>query len=73
MVNFATPVSDVSAFCRATLSNLIPDEFWGAEMNKRIVWQHVDRFIRLSRFENVSLHVIFQGIKVLLAQTSEER
>lgn len=68
VVDLATPLSHVSRFCQAVLSKIIPNEFWGSgpgqEHNKEVVWRNVDRFIRLRRFENMSLHEVFQGIKV---------
>lgn len=68
MVEFATPASDVSAFCRAVLCSLIPHGFWGvgkgADANQKVIMQHVDRFIHLRRFENLSLHLVSQNLKV---------
>ena len=68
LVSLATPHSNVSAFCQAVLSNLIPNRFWGqgtqGQENKDVVMQNIDRFVRLRRFENLSLHVVSQGLKV---------
>jgi hypothetical protein len=68
LVDFATPASHVSAFCRATFSSLIPHGFWGAgkeaEQNQKVIMQHVDGFIHLRRFENFSLHLVSQKLKV---------
>ena len=68
ITDFATPASDVSAFCRAVLYSLIPHGFWGvgkgADANQKIIMQHVDRFIHLRRFENLSLHLVSQKLKV---------
>ena len=66
--SLATPHSDVSAFCRAVLVKVIPERFWGdgeqGLENKRVVMSHVDKFIRLRRFENMSLHTVCQRLKV---------
>lgn len=71
LVSLATPHSDVSAFCQAVLSNLIPNRFWGegnqGEGNKHFVMRNVDRFVRLRRFESLSLHAVFQGLKVRIS------
>lgn len=68
MIDFATPAADVSAFCRAVLCNLIPNGFWGvgngADANQKVIMHHVDRFIHLRRFENLSLHLVSQKLQV---------
>ena len=67
MMGHATPTSKVSAFCRAAISALVPLEFWGSgedqSHNKSIIHRNVDRFIKLRRFENLSLHEVSQGLK----------
>ncbi|KAI4287710.1 MAG: hypothetical protein L6R35_003030 [Caloplaca aegaea] len=68
VVDHSTPVSNVSAFCRAVLARLIPDAFWGCggagDHNKEVTMSNVDRFVRLRRFESMTLHVVFQGLKI---------
>lgn len=69
LLDCATSTADVSAFCRATLSRLIPSELWGigqvGEENKNFVTCHVDRFVLARRFESLSLHALSEGLKVL--------
>jgi telomerase reverse transcriptase len=68
MTDFATPVASVSAFCRAVLSKLIPRELFGAgddgTHNQQSVLRYVDVFIRLGRYESLSLHEVWQGLKL---------
>lgn len=45
----------VAGFVKTTLRFLIPVELWGGEENMRCCFKHVDRFVRLRRFENFSL------------------
>lgn len=67
-IDHATPAADVSAFCRSVLEKLVPHEFWGVgdaqSHNRRLFMRNVDRFIRLRRFESLSLHDTCQGMKV---------
>lgn len=63
------PVSNISAFCQAVLSSIIPNPFWGLKddvqnHNRATFLRHVDRFIKLRRFETISLHEVMQGMKV---------
>lgn len=70
LVQLATSTSQVSAFCQAVLSHIIPNEFWGQGdtlcYNKTSFLQKVDRFIKLRRFESMTLHDVSQGLKVCL-------
>ncbi|KAJ9299612.1 hypothetical protein DTO271G3_2496 [Paecilomyces variotii] len=62
LTDYATPASSVSAFCRAVLQKLVPNEFYGVgqegKWNRQIILKNVDRFIRLRRFESISLHQV---------------
>ena len=66
--DLATPHANVSAFCRATIAKLIPNGFWGrgesGSENKSNIMRKIDRFVRLRRFEPMSLHVVSQGFRV---------
>lgn len=66
----ATPTANVSAFCRAVLCRVVPDEFWGIGENQthniNVLMQNTDRFVKLRRFENFSLHDVTQGMKVCM-------
>lgn len=67
VVELSCPTTCVSAFCQAVLSNIIPDSFWGREKdshNKIAFLRKVDHFIKLRRFEMISLHEITQDFKV---------
>ncbi|KAF7530544.1 hypothetical protein PCG10_000053 [Penicillium crustosum] len=68
LTDYATPASSVSAFCRAVIQKLIPRQFWGVGpdgvSNLKHVLRHVDRFIKLRRFESLSLHEVCKGIKI---------
>jgi len=68
LVDLATPISHVSAFCQAVFKRILPNELWGTgeagSHNKSIFLKHVDRFIKLRRFESMNLHDMMQGLKV---------
>lgn len=67
IIDCGTPSADVSAFCQATLSRLIPNEMWGTrqvgEENRSVIMRYVDRFILARRFESLSLHALSEGLK----------
>ncbi|KAL8867135.1 MAG: hypothetical protein Q9174_005857 [Haloplaca sp. 1 TL-2023] len=68
LVEFATPHAKVSAFCRAVISNLVPDDFWGqgaeGRCNKDVIMRKVNQFVCMRRFESLNLHVIQQDLKI---------
>lgn len=71
LTDYATPASSVSAFCRAVLRKLIPPRFFGegeiGAWNRNLVMNHADSFIKLRRFESLSLHEVCKGLKVRVA------
>ncbi|VUC33904.1 unnamed protein product [Clonostachys rosea] len=69
LVELACPIGNVSAYCQAVLAKIIPDRFWGEgdtmAHNKRMFRSKVDHFIRLRRFEIMSLHEVAQDLKAI--------
>ncbi|TKA49307.1 hypothetical protein B0A49_12697, partial [Cryomyces minteri] len=67
-VDLATCKAHVSAFCRAVISTVVPDEFWGSTEvkihNKAVLLRHVDHFVCLRRFESLTLHEVMQDLKI---------
>ena len=68
LVDAATPAAQVSAFCRAVLARLLPKEFLGrgaaGERNWKALMRSVDRFVHCRRYENLTLHQVYQGIQL---------
>ncbi|KAK2009947.1 hypothetical protein LZ32DRAFT_399188 [Colletotrichum eremochloae] len=68
VTELATPAAYVSAFCQAVLAKVIPSEFWGfgddQTHNKNMVLKRVDHFIKMRRFESMTLGELTDGIKV---------
>ncbi|KUI62081.1 Telomerase reverse transcriptase [Cytospora mali] len=68
LTELAIPISRVSAFCQAVLTNIIPQEFWGdgdvQAHNSETFLKKVDSFVKLRRFETISLHEVMQGLKI---------
>ncbi|EFQ29316.1 telomerase reverse transcriptase [Colletotrichum graminicola M1.001] len=72
VTELATPVAHVSAFCQAVLAKIIPNEFWGLGEdqihNKNTILKRVDHFIRMRRFESMTLCELLDGVKVTSMQ-----
>lgn len=68
LVDYASSVAEVSAFCRAAMKAVIPNDIWGQgsdhAQNLKQFLSCVDKFIGLRRFESLSLHEVLQGMKV---------
>lgn len=65
---YATPPSDVSAFCRAVIAKLLPAKCLGAgpegEGNRKVLSREVDLFVHMRKFESPTLHQVFQGVRI---------
>lgn len=61
---YASSTTEVSAFCRSVISKVFPSEIWGLGANTATVLQSVDRFIRLRRYESMTLHDVSQHLKL---------
>jgi len=55
----------VSSYVKAFVNTLVPTQMWGSVENKNIVFRGIDLFVRLRRFEDITLHQIMQGFQVL--------
>lgn len=70
ITDMATEYAHVSAFSRAVLRSLIPKSFFGipesddALHNERHLGAFVDKFIRLRKYESLTLHDLLQGFKI---------
>ena len=68
LVDYATSHSAVSSFCQSVVTKLLPEDALGrgaaGEQNTRSLMASVDRFVRMRRFESLSLHQITQGLKI---------
>ena len=67
-IEHASSAAQVSAFCRAVILKVFPAEFWGAgvmrSLNQKLILRNVDKFVRLRRYESLTLHVVLEGVKV---------
>ena len=64
----ATSAASVSAFCRAVVGKVFPSPLWGENdtraHNQETLMHNIDTFIRLRRYESLSLHDVMQGMRV---------
>jgi telomerase reverse transcriptase len=62
----------VSAFCQAVLAKIIPNGFFGGDSvqthNRNVFLKKIDHFVRMRRFEQLSLHEVIQDLKVIIVQ-----
>lgn len=62
--DFNASYYQVSSFVKSVMNKVIPKAFWGSDHNKSLIYDYVDRFIRLRRNDKCSLHDAIQGLKV---------
>ena len=67
-IDQATSIAKVSSFCRSVISKVFPSEFWGTGEirlhNNRVLLRHINTFVRLRRYESLSVHDVLQSIKI---------
>ncbi|KAI7488359.1 hypothetical protein KC351_g2021, partial [Hortaea werneckii] len=63
-VSYATSESRISAFCRAAIMTVFPKELWGGLANRRIVLRNVDSFVRMRKYESMSMHDVLQPLQI---------
>ncbi|KAF7196012.1 Telomerase reverse transcriptase [Pseudocercospora fuligena] len=67
-IHLSTNTAGVSAFCRAAISAVFPARLWGdhevRRQNVKIIHRNIDRFVRLRRYESLSLHDVLQGLQL---------
>lgn len=68
MTTLSTSPESVSSFVQSVFRHILPHELFGqgqdGVLNLESVMHQVDVFIKLRRFETLSLHTVVQGIKV---------
>ncbi|SGZ26907.1 BQ5605_C025g09993 [Microbotryum silenes-dioicae] len=55
---------EVICYVTAIVRDTIPRDFWGSKSNENLVLKHAGEFLRLRRFETMSLHTLLQGLCV---------
>ncbi|KAJ3213899.1 hypothetical protein HK099_007127 [Clydaea vesicula] len=64
MLKFQTPYHQVWMFLKSVLDHLVPKEFWGSKENKMLVLESVKKFIKMTKFESISINQLLCGIKI---------
>ncbi|KAL7268429.1 Telomerase reverse transcriptase [Rhizina undulata] len=65
LTDYASKIGEVLGFAKAVICRVIPNEFWGnGNHNRDIILRNVDTFIRLRRYESLTLHEIMQGLRL---------
>ena len=66
LIEAATSVDHVSAFCQAVITRIVPNDFLGTgaggAKNRKTLLKNINLFIRCNRFENLTLHAVSQDI-----------
>ncbi|KAK3075702.1 Telomerase reverse transcriptase [Teratosphaeriaceae sp. CCFEE 6253] len=67
-MHHASTPAEVSAFCCAALLRVFPSESWGSEAvgshNRKLLLRNIDKFVRLRRYESMSLHAALQDVRI---------
>ncbi|CAG8806540.1 31857_t:CDS:2, partial [Racocetra persica] len=61
--NSNSDIYQVTTFVCAVLERVIPEDFWGCNDNKQVIFQAVEKFIALRSCEELSLHYVLNKFK----------
>ncbi|SCV70113.1 BQ2448_1507 [Microbotryum intermedium] len=61
---FMCSTYEVIGYVTAIVRDTIPRDFWGSKSNEKLILNYVGEFLRLRRFETMSLHTLLQGFCV---------
>lgn len=65
---YATSVARVSAFCQSVIAHLLPKDAFGTgpegRHNHEMIMRKVDEFIRMRRFESMTLHSVVHNVRL---------
>lgn len=68
VLSLATPSAQVSAWCQSVVNKVFPSTCWGSDdighHNKSVMMRNVDRFVKMGRYESMTLHDVLQDISV---------
>lgn len=66
IIGLATPAGQVSAYCRSVVAKVFPSQLWGhgqeGSRNKETILKNMDKFIKLRRYETMTLHDVLQNL-----------
>ncbi|GAA5841755.1 hypothetical protein JCM5353_007420 [Sporobolomyces roseus] len=62
---YACTPYEVESYVQAVVRDVIPRAFWGSESNAKLIMKQISQFLRMRRFETISLHSLFQGFSLL--------
>ncbi|GAA5934697.1 telomerase reverse transcriptase [Sporobolomyces koalae] len=65
LAEFACTPYEVESYVMAVVRDVIPRSFWGSESNAQLIFKQISQFLRMRRFETISLHTLLQGFSVL--------
>lgn len=63
-LQLASTETQVSAFCRAAVFSVFGAQCFGPAANRKCLSSSIDHFIRIRRFESMSLHDVMEGLCV---------
>ncbi|GAA5959406.1 hypothetical protein JCM21900_006848 [Sporobolomyces salmonicolor] len=65
LAGYACLSYEVERYVQAVVQEVIPRDFWGSAANFKLVQKNIVTFLRLRRYETLSIHAILQGFALL--------
>ncbi|GAA6017246.1 hypothetical protein JCM11491_001868 [Sporobolomyces phaffii] len=65
LAEYACTPYEVESYVQAVVGDVIPRAFWGSDRNAKLISKQISQFLRMRRFETISLHSLLQGYSTL--------
>ncbi|GAA5871307.1 hypothetical protein JCM16303_000711 [Sporobolomyces ruberrimus] len=65
LAEYACTPYEVESYVKAIVRDVVPRAFWGSDRNAKLVMKQISQYLRMRRFETISLHSLLQGFSIL--------
>ncbi|GAA6062681.1 hypothetical protein JCM10212_002504 [Sporobolomyces blumeae] len=65
LAEYACSFYEVESYVLAVVRDVIPRALWGSEANAKLISKYITQFVRMRRFETITLHSLLRGFSIL--------
>ena len=58
-------IVQVTQFIVEVIRAVVPFELWGSRHNQHLIFKHVGTFVRMTRYERMSVNLVVHGLRCM--------